>query len=622
MGNWVERDLTPHSSQSVLTVRSLIFGALTLVTIIPLVVFWFWPFSRAIDEDLGYVARAHLLIARNLGAALDRYHADVQTVFELLSANIEAGRSLIDVEPLLINMHFRHVCLAEPEGGRVLASFIHNGLSCPEVVPEGRLVTFREMAADGQTQFSSVMQGPTGDPLIYIVQQAGDLLTIGALQTTYFADLAEEISFGQQGHAAIFDQSGRVLAHPNQEWMQERRDLSALAIVQRMIGGDTGVATFHSPALQEEMIAGFTGAPLSGWGVMVPQPIAELDREIGSIRGSGLSVLVSGIAIALVVAWVVSGLLAQPIRQLSAFVRSVDSAQPSLRLPPPAWYAPMEMRTLSASLNGMLARMGHAAEQVIQAQLRAEHDNMAKTEFLANVSHELRTPLNAIVGFSDALTNGEFGEISEERQREYILHIHSGAQHLSGLIQGVMDVSSIEAGSVEQSEGEFLMDRAIDDAINLVRVQALAKGIRVTAVHNDGPTRLYGDARQFTQVLINLLTNAIKFTRSPDGSVSVVSELDPSGDVRIRVADNGIGIPADQISSIMHPFKRGEDSYVRGQPGSGLGLSIVSAILGRHGARLTLESTAGNGTTATIHWPRERLVGASATDRPTRKAGH
>ena len=597
------------------------FGALTLVTLIPLVVFWFWPFSRAIDGDLGYVARAHVLIARNLGAALDRYHTDVRTVFDLLSANLRAETILADVEPLLTGLHFNHVCLARPETGQVVASFVRDGLACPDVIPAPRLELFRTLAAADGTAFSGVLIGPAGDPLIYVVHSAGDQLAVGALRNTYFNSLVDRIDLGETGHAVIVDQNGLILAHPNADWVRTRHDLSDLGIVQRMMAGETGVATFGSPATGNEMIAGFTVSALSGWGVMVPQPVAEVRGEIASLHRSGLSVLGLGIVIALAVAWVLSGLLARPIRQLLALIRSIDSAQPTLRLPTPAWHAPLELRDLVTAFNHMLARIGHAAERVIQAQLRAEHDNRAKTEFLANMSHELRTPLNAIVGFSDGLANRRFGDIPAEKQQEYIHHIHTGALHLSDLINGVMDVSSIEAGSPMLHEGEFPLERTLVDAIGLVRVDALAKGIRVSMEPAGAAVTLRGDARQFAQVLINLLSNAVKFTRTPSAPVTVSAAIDPSGELLIRVADNGIGMSAEQIPAMLQPFKRGEDSYVRGQPGSGLGLSIVSAILARHGGRLTLDSAPGAGTTATIHWPRERVVQPTPVERPAAQAG-
>ncbi len=617
------KSLVPHR---LFSVRRIIFAALTLVTIIPLVVFWFWPFSRAIDEDLEHTARAHLLMARNLGVALDRYYTDVMAVFELLRENIVAGRTPLALEPLLSNMHFRHVCLAEQDTGTVLAGYINNDLTCPETVPPERLAMLRDLAAGGTVAFSGVTAGPDGQPVVYIAEQSQGLLTVGALDTAFFEQLARQIAFGVNGHAAIVDSAGNLLAHPNPTWVAERRNLSALPIVDNIISGETGVMTFYSPAFEADMIAGYTRAPLSGWGVMVPQPVAELEAEIGGIRQSGLGVLALGIAVALAVAWVLSGLLAKPIRQVLALTQSIDSAQPAVRLPPLSWYAPREMRALATSINDMLARIGEAADKVVQAQRRAEHDNTMKTEFLANMSHELRTPLNAIVGFSEILDRDTFGVLPEEKRREYIAHINTSAKHLTALINDLTDVSFIETGSSEHHETTFSLADSIERAVGLLRVQASAKGIRLEAADAPQPVTLRGDARHFTQVLINLLTNATKFTKPPHGRVTVSTVLEPAGTIRISVADNGVGIPKGQIAAVMQPFKRGEDPYVRDQPGSGLGLSIVTKILKTHGARLEIESKVGEGTTATIVWPQERVVrtngaangtsDATAEDRP------
>ena len=594
-------------SQSLFSVRQLIFGAVTLVTVIPLVVFWLWPFSRALNDDLDYAARAHLLIARNLGATLDRYHAVVVTAFDLLSANIESGNTILAADPMLRTLHLRHVCLADAETGTVIAGIYQGGQTCPPVISADRLANFRAMAETPGVSIGPVSAGPDGRPVLYLVRPLGGRLAIGALETGYFVALAGKIAFGERGHAVILDRTGHVLAHPLAEWQTERRDLSALPVVQQMLAGRTGVGEFFSPAMQADMIAGYTVAPESGWGVMVPQPTAELAREASGIQGSVLGVLALGLAIALLAGWILSGLLAKPLGQLMAITRSVDAAQPSARLAQLTWYAPLELRALAASFNGMLARISEATASAMQSQKKAERGNMAKTEFMANMSHELRTPLNAIVGFSDALEHGVFGHVEDPRHREYIHYIHSSALHLRDLIEDIMDVSRIEAGMVETHDCAFDLAEAVEAAMNLVRADAQAKGIALAVRPVSPALVLVGDSRQFSQIMINLLGNAIKFTPGPNGRVSLTTAFDGAGDLLLMIADTGVGIPPDQIGDILQPFKRGEGSYVRNQPGSGLGLSIVSKLIERHGGRLTLESTVGVGTRAIIRWPKSRL---------------
>jgi signal transduction histidine kinase len=221
--------------------------------------------------------------------------------------------------------------------------------------------------------------------------------------------------------------------------------------------------------------------------------------------------------------------------------------------------------------------------------------------FVANMNHELRTPLNAIVGFAQILADGLFGPLGHPKYREYARDIIDSGRHLLVLIGDIIDFSSIDVGSRELESESIDVDAAIDEIARLLRPLAGERGISLETSARG--LRVRGDAIAVRQVLMNLVSNAIKFSRA-DAVVRLASRADgPDGSVVLSVADQGAGISPEDLPSIGRPFYRTRASREALVPGTGLGLSISTALAHRMGGRLTLESTPGIGTTVTLRMP-------------------
>ncbi|MDY8107725.1 ATP-binding protein [Fulvimarina sp. 2208YS6-2-32] len=219
---------------------------------------------------------------------------------------------------------------------------------------------------------------------------------------------------------------------------------------------------------------------------------------------------------------------------------------------------------------------------------------------LAAVSHELRTPLNAIIGFSGILENELFGKLGTDRQREYVGLIQSSGRHLLSVVNDILDVSKIEAGAYQLQCEHFLLDDLIDEANAMLRCQAADKGIEIVIAGPSGGTMIHGDRRAMHQMLVNLLANGVKFTDS--GTVTLTWER-VGRDLRLSVADTGIGIAADQIGKLGMPFVQASCGLARRYEGTGLGLAYVRGMSELHGGTMMIESQEGKGTTVTLDLP-------------------
>ncbi|MNE29748.1 Histidine protein kinase DivJ [compost metagenome] len=244
--------------------------------------------------------------------------------------------------------------------------------------------------------------------------------------------------------------------------------------------------------------------------------------------------------------------------------------------------------------------MQHAREAELDAaRAEAQAQNAGKSRFLAHMSHELRTPLNAVIGFSDAMRQQMFGPLPA-RYADYARSIHEAGGHLLALINDVLDVSRIEANRYELALESFDAREAVSAALALVRIQADDKGVELAAVLPPEPVMVEADRRALKQMTLNLLANAVKFT--PSGGTVAVSLQATDGALEVTVADTGVGISPADLARLGRPYEQAGDADQRAQ-GAGLGLALVRALAQLHGGTLSLESTLGVGTAASVRLP-------------------
>ena len=244
---------------------------------------------------------------------------------------------------------------------------------------------------------------------------------------------------------------------------------------------------------------------------------------------------------------------------------------------------------------------------LLTAKEAAEDASQAKSTFLAHVSHELRTPLNAIIGFAEIMDRQLFGPVGDSHYRDYARYIGDSGRHLLALINDILDLSKVEAGRMDMIEDAVDMVAAMDTACTLLRARAESGRVLLSATWNGPAPLLRADARMIRQILLNIISNAVKFT-PPEGRVTVTGRRDADGAPVIEVADTGPGMTETELSVALAPFGQLRTLTPPAESGSGLGLPLAKSLTELHGGSLTLSSRPHAGTTVTIRFPADRVV--------------
>lgn len=248
-----------------------------------------------------------------------------------------------------------------------------------------------------------------------------------------------------------------------------------------------------------------------------------------------------------------------------------------------------------------------AEQQLREATERAEVASRTKSEIMANMSHELRTPLNAIIGFSDTMLHEVFGPMNNERYSDYTRDIHESGKHLLELINDILDVSAIEAGKLELRDTAIELAPVIQSCIKLVQLRADEGEVRLDCRLQANLPQLFGDERRIKQVLLNVLSNAVKFT--PEGGRVTLSAITaPDGGLRLEIEDTGIGMDEAGIGIALSPFGQVDSKLARKYEGTGLGLPLTKSLVEAHGGTLEVRSQLGSGTTVIAQFPPARSI--------------
>ncbi|MCC6946976.1 MAG: PAS-domain containing protein [Bradyrhizobiaceae bacterium] len=259
-----------------------------------------------------------------------------------------------------------------------------------------------------------------------------------------------------------------------------------------------------------------------------------------------------------------------------------------------------DLRRTQQTLEMQAQQLAELAQKYSEEKTRAEEANRAKSEFLANMSHELRTPLNAIIGFSEIMESGMFGELGAEKYHEYCRDIQDSGRYLLDVINDILDMAKIEAGRLRLDLEELHVDSIVSETLRVMSLKAGEKQLDVIAEIDPGLS-LRGDRRAIKQVMLNLLSNSIKFTQ--EGGRIAIRARESRGHALLLIEDSGIGISRSALKRLGRPFEQVESHITKTQTGSGLGLAIAKSLVEMHGGQMRIRSIESVGTTVIVRLP-------------------
>ena len=348
--------------------RFLIFLTFSGTAVLPAIALATWIFNDALNREIENVREKHLVIAKNVGEALKRYAIDLKNGFELVAALPRAEQKSPAISEFMKTLNFQQFCVTDLTTGMIDTAIAPKAMPCPRQVPPDRLRKFISLLENDRVVISPVMRSAAGHPVLFLLRAYGDKLVIAAVSTGYIVKQGKAVSFGEKGHAAIVDQTGQVIAHPLPAWQNSNKNIATLAPVQSMMARKTGTMVFYSPALQADMVTGFTFVPTTGWGVMIPQPLAEIRSGATLIQNSAIGISLVCVLSAALLSWFLSGFLTRPLSSIVKTTKQMAMGDFAARVEMKGWFETTEIKELRVAFNAMadeVAKTNHSLSEAV-----------------------------------------------------------------------------------------------------------------------------------------------------------------------------------------------------------------------------------------------------------------
>jgi signal transduction histidine kinase len=535
-----------------LRLRYLFLATFTLVAVLPAAALTGWVSMQALTREKASTGAKQQHLAQVIALGLDRYARDVCATFEHMASLDFGARDGQAVFRLAQNLRFRYIALIS--NGSTIQEFTDFEYGQPgRLTPE--TIAFINKHASQSPDILPIIRDGSGEPTIFVVEAYPDGSTLAAaLSIEHIQATQKAIGFGIHGHGVIVDQTGQIIAHPNADWEKSGKSLASLAPVralQALPAGSAGFIEFQPTTADSSAMAGFARAEDAGWGVMTVRPMVEIEAVAWDFAFGSIVFVAIGLLVALILALAMARVIVRPVERVASVAQSLSRGDLTAQVQPVP-NVPTELGDLSRTINRLARNLNLWRLNLTESLEEAQASDQAKTNFLASMSHEIRTPLTAIIGFAEALRDQTVGPKFAARQREYSADIITASEHLVLLIDGILDLSNAAHTAGSAVIGPVCLKDSCEAILKLLQAQAEREQIKLTYHLPQGLPAIAGHEGKLKQALLNLTSNAIKFT--PSGrSVNISAEVHANGTVSVAITDTGIGMSSRDLDIALTP---------------------------------------------------------------------
>ena len=623
----------PRLFSSVQPINRLLVLAFVLVALVPVTFLSSHLYVAAWENAWREISEKHRLLALNLTSPVRIYVEDHRQMLSILADWVgehEGAERRHYLEQARERFSgFRRLALLDSRG-RVM---LWNGQAAMRAASVNYAADpiFKQTLAEKVSLLSGAQVSLfDGTPTILLSQPVMDQssrligVLMAELDITPLEKLRADIHFGEKGHSAFVDARGRVIAHPNPDWMREIRDISHLSVVQAMMSGSTGVTEFYSPFVKQDMVAGYTAVPNIGWGIMVPQPKHEVESQVWRLMVGHVLWAIVGVLLAIIISVIIARWITRHINMLARDADRMIMQGYDGRLSAVPVTAPIEVQQLAHTLNVLVTGFSLSQKEIkslnaslqqrieeATRRLRATNEELERAlersdEFVSFARHDLRKPLSVIRDIGDVLIQdlrAQNGRAPEDLEDSLLLVTRS-CDYMQDIINNFLGQHTLAEGRVDLNFQPIDLNEVARLVVEANHAYATRKEIALGTDFGSGMNTIEADESNIAQVINNFVDNAIKFGR-PGDKVIVATRRDENG-VRVEVRDSGPGLSELDLGKA---FQRAEplgNKPTGGEISTGLGLSICRHIVEQHGGRVGVNNNLAAGATFWFELPLTR----------------
>ncbi|MFV1984456.1 MAG: diguanylate cyclase [Thiohalomonadales bacterium] len=459
-----------------LKLQHILFLTFTLIASLPVMILGYWVQRVALENEVIAVEEKHLLVAKKVTRDLNRYIIDVDNSFNLVISNLLAQNKIDGLAAYFKTLDIRYIFITDKNGNiktkipKVLAKN-NNKQKIDDDIWEKLQESIKESKITKKLSFSNLIRTGPNETTFFIVKVIkNNQIAVGSLSTNYIREVQKQISFGRRGHVAIVDRTGHTIAHPVLDWVKNMKDMSFLPPVKNMMNGETGISKFYTPAMGEDVIAGYTVVAKTGWGVMVPQPFTELVDHARSTQNTVLVIMIIGITVAGLISWFLSGLLVGPIHSVVDATKFSENDKHKYITPVKVstsyFFIPKEFQELIYSFNSMGGRLNSITKQLYSKIDLANDEVNDQNLKLKDQARELKIINEELARLSttDNLTNLFNRRLFDEM---IDTELSFAIRHKEYLSLVVLDIDHFK--SVNDKYGHIQGDKVLIDVANLLK---------------------------------------------------------------------------------------------------------------------------------------------------------